>query len=85
MAQFTRISGKVKEKRKEFDIVQLLNLSNRSNVEMLDKEIVLSKKLYELMIMEESFYRQKSRVQWPNEGDLNTIFFHSMAVARQKT
>ena len=37
------------------------------------------------MLDEESFYRQKSRIQWIQEGDMNTKFFHSMVVAKHKT
>ena len=83
-AQFAGLPEKVKEKRNELEVVQISNLSNKSSVEMLDKERVLSKELHEMMIQEESFYRQKSRIQWLNERDLNTRFFHSMASLRKK-
>lgn len=33
---------------------------------------------------EEEFYRQKSSVQWCEEGDRNTKFFHSMVKGRIK-
>lgn len=44
----------------------------------------MSSELFDLMRAEESLYRQKSKVQWLREGDLNTRFFHSMVKARQK-
>ena len=37
------------------------------------------------MLDEESFYKQKSRIQWIKEGDMNTKFFHNMVAAKQKT
>ena len=37
------------------------------------------------MLDEESFYRHKSRVQWIQEGDMNTRFFHNMVATKQKT
>ena len=43
----------------------------------------LTKEVYSLMHMEESFYKQKSRIQWLTEGDSNTNFFHKSVMVRQ--
>lgn len=32
---------------------------------------------------EESFWRQRSRIQWLNEGDKNSIFFHAVTRGRR--
>ncbi|VVA35495.1 PREDICTED: reverse mRNAase, partial [Prunus dulcis] len=37
----------------------------------------LEKELKEALMEEEMFWKQKSRAQWLNEGEKNTIFFHS--------
>ena len=37
-----------------------------------------------LLAMEEEYWRQRSRVRWLKEGDLNTAFFHASVTQRQK-
>lgn len=39
-------------------------------------------KLQHLKKVEEAYFRQKSRIQWLKEGDLNTSFYHRVAMAR---
>ena len=63
-SKFAGISKKVKEKRKEMENIQLSIFSNGPNAGLLDQEKDISKELHELMLMEESIYRQKLRVQW---------------------
>ena len=50
---------------------------------MIERERCMEKELQELMVVEESFLKQKSRVQWLQEGDQNTNFFHRMMAAKQ--
>lgn len=46
-------------------------------MEVLAKDLWIS-----LRLAEESFFRQRSRVKWLGEGDLNTPFYHSMMTMR---
>ncbi|KAL0378863.1 UNVERIFIED_CONTAM: LINE-1 retrotransposable element O protein [Sesamum radiatum] len=41
-------------------------------------------KLDELLAREEMMWKQRGKVQWLREGDLNTAFFHAKASARQR-
>ncbi|KAJ0231661.1 hypothetical protein HA466_0297770 [Hirschfeldia incana] len=56
-----------------------LNDPTPSNVQME----VLAKDLWiSLRLAEESFFRQRSRIKWLGEGDLNTPFYHGMMTMR---
>ena len=79
---FSNISIKVKEKRAELAKIQDEILSS-SCAGLVQTEKRLTSDLYELMQAEESFYKQKSRVQWLKEGDSNTGFFFKTVAARQ--
>ena len=66
---------KVAQKRKELEAIQLSNLSNALGADMIEQESNMAKELHDLMVAEESFFRQKSKVQWLQEGDQNAILF----------
>ena len=80
---FGEITLKVVEKRKELAGIQLSLLNNEVTPELikLDKSAFLE--LHDLMLAEESFYRQKARVNWINEGDLNIKFFQKFVAMNQ--
>ena len=49
-----------------------------------DWEAVILQELSQLWDMEESRWKQKSRIQWLNEGDKNTAFFHAATLQRRR-
>ena len=38
----------------------------------------------QLLIQEDAFWRQRAKVHWLRDGDLNTKFFHAAASSRRK-
>ena len=60
---YADISRKVKEKKMELAEVQITNLSNPGeNTVELEKALI--KELHELLLVEESFFKQKSMIRW---------------------
>ena len=44
----------------------------------------MSKKLDDLLLKQEIFWAQRSRIAWVKHGDKNTNFFHSKVSQRQR-
>ena len=80
---YAEISVKVGDKRKELEVIQMEILNGCLRTSLIEKEKEITNELRELRLVEESFYQQKSRIQWIQEGDQNTSFFHGMVAAKQ--
>lgn len=46
--------------------------------------IELRSKLDSLLAQEERFWRQRAKVFWMRDGDMNTKFFHATATSRKQ-
>ena len=55
--------------------MQVVVLNSSLDVYRIGKEKSLSQELVELLQAEESYIKQKSRVDWIKEGDHNTKYF----------
>ena len=73
--EFGNITTRVNEKKKELASIQVLILNANVSLELIEKEKIISHELHDLMLAEECYFKQKSRVSWFKEGDQNTKFF----------
>ncbi|KAF3775141.1 retrotransposable element ORF2 protein [Nymphaea thermarum] len=59
-------------------------LSERGQIEAIKQECSLKRELTKLLILEERLWRQKARIKWMMDGDLNTKFFQGIANGRRR-
>ncbi|GKB91122.1 reverse transcriptase [Tanacetum coccineum] len=74
---FGHVQLSIKSKQKTLQILQ-----SRFDGSTCDEQRVLREKIKELLTREELMWKQRSRVQWLREGDMNARFFHSRASNR---
>ncbi|KAL9678100.1 hypothetical protein QQ045_015939 [Rhodiola kirilowii] len=76
--------GKVKENvsRLKKELIRVREMERTE--EMMEQEAKLCSELDEWFLREESFWKQRSRVDWQKEGDRNTRFFDLRASHRRK-
>ncbi|GJT80319.1 hypothetical protein Tco_1054661 [Tanacetum coccineum] len=74
---FGHVQRSIKSKQKTLQILQ-----SRFDGSTCDEQRVLREQIKELLTRKELMWKQRSRVQWLREGDMNTRFFHSRASNR---
>ncbi|KAE8667867.1 Detected protein of unknown function [Hibiscus syriacus] len=81
--QFSDISNKVLSKRADLERIQLINLSH-TDQRNIEEERRIHAELVDLEVIESEFYRERAKVHWLKEGDLNTKFFHQIVELNKK-
>ena len=82
-SHFEGITVKVAEKRRDLTVIQASLLNAEMTPELIELERATALELQDLLLAEESFFKQKARINWINEGDQNTKFFQKTIAARQ--
>lgn len=78
---FSNIQERVKETYSLLQLVQVCALQNPTTETFEEERIVHQKWLF-LRDLEECYFRQKSRINWFKEGDLNTTYFQRICQTR---
>ncbi|XP_016437438.1 uncharacterized protein LOC107763466 [Nicotiana tabacum] len=69
------VEDRIKETRRELQEVQEKMGCRMMNTELVEKEKELKSNLEKWILIEESIYRQRSRVEWLKLGDTNSAYF----------
>lgn len=77
------ISTKVAAAKLQLEEIQQQLLQGAASPTLLDCERSVSRQYMELRAAEESFFRQKARVDWLSLGDNNTSYFHQLVKIRR--
>lgn len=78
---YSNLQERVSEANRLLQIAQVLALESPS-YETFAEEKALHERWTFLRLLEESYFRQKSRINWLREGDLNTTYFFRVCQAR---
>ncbi|XP_070015409.1 uncharacterized protein [Nicotiana sylvestris] len=81
--EFTSIDSKIQNARERLESMQNQMSCPDQGEMQVELERTTKLELEKWLMVEESIMKQKSRVQWLNLGDSNTVFYHACMKNRQ--
>jgi hypothetical protein len=83
MTHFSNISDRVKDAKDEEDKAQQALHTAHENPTLCNRKRDAIRNYASIVRAEESFFKQKARIQWLSLGDQNTSYFHKLVNGRQ--
>lgn len=78
---YSDIEKRVAAAQEDLSFKQLLALDHPSSLN-IQNEVLARELWFSLRVAVDSFYRQRSRIRWYGEGDLNIPFYHRVTTTR---
>jgi hypothetical protein len=82
MTNFSNISNRIKDAKDEMDKAQQAMHTTHGNTTLCMRERDVVRNYASTVRAEESFFKQKARIQWLRLEDQNTSFFHKLVNGR---
>ncbi|XP_019432655.1 PREDICTED: uncharacterized protein LOC109339640 [Lupinus angustifolius] len=82
---FGNIHQRVIAVKANVDVIQNCINNQGPDISLLDQEDLAQTELMNALLVEESFWMEKSKINWHTMGDRNTSFFHKVTKIRQGT
>ena len=81
---FGDIQIKKDEILKEIKTLDILDMEGLISSEDYEKKVSLLNDFEELLLKEKISCKQKAKIQWSKEGDVNSKLFHKVATRRKR-
>ncbi|KAE9594337.1 hypothetical protein Lalb_Chr18g0052741 [Lupinus albus] len=82
---FGDVHQRVKNAYNAVEVIQTFINESGLDAELLNQENMAQNDLLQALMVEETFWMEKTRLNWHLHGDRNTSFFHKVTKRRQVT
>lgn len=75
-SEFSNIEGRIQLAKQQVIDIQHQILADSMNLELQRQEKILKQEYMELLSADETMARQRAKIDWLQQGDLDAEFFH---------